>query len=164
MIEHQVSYGNEQTLKGTTFKIMVAGLPKAVTDLDQAVRQLRYISARREIKAMLKVNPIKREEMFRDFWKSRDPSKNTQENELMEEYYRRIQNADELFGTFRDGWETDRGEVYVRFGPPNEIERHPFDINSKPFEIWYYYERKQRFIFVDEMGYGEYRRVSALWQ
>ncbi|MDP8207403.1 MAG: GWxTD domain-containing protein [Candidatus Electryonea clarkiae] len=164
VIEHQVSYDGKKVLKGTFFTIQAAGIPSAVQDLAEAVRQLRYITPRREIKVILESNPMKMEQMFKDFWKKRDPTSETQVNELMEEYYGRIVTTNMLFGTFREGWETDRGEVYVRFGPPSEIERHPFEVNSKPYEIWYYYEIKQQFIFVDDMGYGEYRRANSLWQ
>ena len=82
----------------------------------------------------------------------------------MQEYYSRVERANILFGTFRNGWETDRGEVYIRFGPPSEVERHPFEINQQPYEIWYYYDIQRQFIFVDEMGYGEYRLVTNLWK
>jgi hypothetical protein len=48
------------------------------------------------------------------------------------------------------------GMVYITFGPADEIERHPFDTNAKPYQIWYYYNEKLRFLFVDYNGYGEY--------
>jgi GWxTD domain-containing protein len=102
--------------------------------------------------------------MFNEFWRERDPSPDTRENELMQEYYSRVARANQLFGSFRQGWETDRGEVYIRFGPPDEVERHPYEVGQRPYEIWYYYDIQRRFIFVDEMGYGEYRLVTNLWR
>ncbi len=164
VIELQVKSDLGQVLKGTSFRIQMAGMPSSINDLGEAIRQLRYIGTTKQIKEIVNANPLKQGDLFRDFWKQRDPTPETQVNELMEEYYLRIVQANEMFGTFREGWETDRGEVYVRFGPPSEIERHPFDINSRPYEIWYYYELKLEYIFVDEMGYGEYRRVNSLWQ
>ncbi len=162
--EMQVSGNGYTALKGTSFRIHLSGLPGSVPDLDTAIRQLRYIAKTSELKKMTKALPGEKEELFKKFWKERDPSPDTPENELMQEYYGRIERANMLFGTFRNGWETDRGEVYVRFGPPSEVERHPFEINQQPYEIWYYYDLQRQFVFVDEMGYGEYRLVSNLWQ
>ncbi|MFH0884013.1 MAG: GWxTD domain-containing protein [bacterium] len=162
--EMQVSGNGYTALKGTTFRIHLSGLPGSVQDLDTAVRQLRYIAKTSEMKKIVKAPPGEKEELFKQFWKERDPSPGTPENELMLEYYSRIERANILFGTFRNGWETDRGEVYIRFGPPSEVERHPFEINQQPYEIWYYYDLQRQFIFVDEMGYGEYRLVSNLWK
>ena len=94
---------------------------------------------------------------WNEFWKARDRSPNTTENEIKTEYYRRLRYADVNYGVFgRDGWKSDFGMVYITYGPPSEIERHPFDRDSKPYQVWYYYERKLRFLFVDHNGYGEY--------
>lgn len=162
--EMQVSGNGYTALKGTTFRIHLSGLPGSVPDLETAIRQLRYIAKTSEMKKIMKAPPGEKEVLFKQFWKDRDPSPGTPENELMQEYYSRVERANVLFGTFRNGWETDRGEVYIRFGPPSEVERHPFEINQQPYEIWYYYDIQRQFIFVDEMGYGEYRLVSNLWK
>jgi len=164
VFEMQVSANGRTALKGTSFRIQLAGVPGTVQDLDLAIRQLRYITKNSQLKRLSKAEGKEREELFQQFWKERDPTPETDENELMEEYYGRIARANDLFGTFRDGWETDMGEVYVRFGPPSEVERHPFETDERPYEIWYYYNLQRRFIFVDEMGYGEYRLVTNLWR
>ncbi|CUS97606.1 GWxTD domain-containing protein [Candidatus Kryptonium thompsonii] len=81
----------------------------------------------------------------------------------MEEYYSRVKYANEHFGHYLEGWKTDMGMVYIIFGPPSSVDRHPFDINAKPYEIWYYYEINRRFIFLDETGFGDYRLITPLW-
>lgn len=164
VFEMQISSGDKTALKGTNFRIQMSGLPGAVPDLPTAIRQLRYIAKSSTIKRIQNAPPKEQEQMFKDFWTQRDPSPDTEENELLQEYYYRIDRANTLFGSFRDGWETDRGEVFIRFGPPDEVERHPYEFDTRPYEIWYYYDTQRRFIFVDEMGYGEYRLVSDLWQ
>ncbi len=122
-----------------------------------AVDQLRYIASKEQRDALLKASEEQHLKLWQDFWKSVDPSPATPENELRDEYYKRIRYADLNFGIFgRDGWKTDMGMVYITYGPPDEIDRHPFDIDRKPFQIWYYYNEKLRFIFVDYSGYGEY--------
>ncbi|HEX9615291.1 MAG TPA: GWxTD domain-containing protein, partial [Bacteroidota bacterium] len=84
----------------------------------------------------------------------------------MEEYYHRVEYANKNFGHYMDGWKTDRGMIYIRFGSPDNVERHPFDMNTKPYEIWYYYELERQFVFVDETGFGDYRLrypTTDLW-
>lgn len=162
--ELQVSSGENTTLKAAHFRVHISGLPGSVSDINTAIRQLRYIARTSHLKKMQKAPQEQQEQMFRQFWKEKDPTPDTAENELMQEYYGRIERANVMFGSFREGWETDRGEVYIRFGPPSEVERHPYEIDSKPYEIWYYYEIQRRFVFVDELGYGEYRLVTNLWR
>ncbi len=126
-------------------------------DYKTAVDQLRYIASSKQRDALLKTSEEQRLELWQDFWKSVDPSPGTPQNELRDEYYKRIRYADLNFGIFgRDGWKTDMGMVYITYGPPSEIDRHPFDIDRKPYQIWYYYEQKLRFFFVDYNGYGDY--------
>jgi GWxTD domain-containing protein len=60
------------------------------------------------------------------FWLRRDPTPDTIENEYKEEHYRRIQYANDHFASSIPGWKTDRGRIYIEFGPPDEIEAHPF--------------------------------------
>jgi len=54
------------------------------------------------------------------------------------------------------------GMIYILFGPPNSVDRHPFDIDSKPYEVWYYYQKDRQFMFVDETGFGDYRLMNPL--
>ncbi len=126
-------------------------------DYKTAVDQLRYIASNEQRKELLKAPEEQHLELWQDFWKSLDPSPGTPENELRDEYYGRIRYTDLNFGIFgRDGWKTDMGMVYITYGPPDDIDRHPFDIDRKPYQIWYYYEEKLRFFFVDYNGYGDY--------
>ena len=84
----------------------------------------------------------------------------------MEEYYARVAYANKHFSHLGDGWKTDMGMVFVLYGAPENIERHPFDANDKPYEIWYYYNLGRQFIFVDHSGFGDYRLTyptTDLW-
>jgi GWxTD domain-containing protein len=102
--------------------------------------------------------------LFREFWDRRDPSPGTRRNERMEEYYYRVAFANERYGRLRDqGWSTDRGEVFIRFGEPDFVESHPFEYDSRPYEVWYYNRVGRRFIFVDDTGGGDYRLLVPIW-
>ncbi|MCX6614135.1 MAG: GWxTD domain-containing protein, partial [Acidobacteria bacterium] len=67
-----------------------------------------------------------REKFIAEFWAKRDPSPATPDkNEFKDEHYRRIGYANQKFATKIEGWKTDRGRVYITYGPPDEIEMHP---------------------------------------
>ncbi|MEZ5399370.1 MAG: GWxTD domain-containing protein [Bryobacteraceae bacterium] len=116
-----------------------------------------------------------REQFVESFWLRRDPTPDSQENEYKEEHYRRIAYANERFASGIPGWKTDRGRIYITFGPPDENESHPSGgtyerpieegggtTSTYPFEKWRY-----RWIegigsdiiieFVDPTMTGEYR-------
>lgn len=126
-------------------------------DWEEAVDMLVHIATNDELKA-LRATPLeKRAEAFAAFWRSKDPSPGTDDNEWEGEYYRRVRYADLHFTTaFRRGWRTDYGAVYVKYGEPDEIERHPFERGSKPYQLWFYYAQRRRFLFIDVNGNGEY--------
>lgn len=125
---------------------------------EEAVDMLVHIATHDDLKALRAAPLEKRAEAFAAFWRSKDPSAGTGENEWQEEYYRRIRHADLHFTTaFMRGWRTDFGTVYVKYGEPDEIERYPFERGSKPYQIWAYYAQRRRFLFVDANGNGEYQ-------
>ncbi|RPH96089.1 GWxTD domain-containing protein [candidate division KSB1 bacterium] len=145
------------------FHIRIPGVPLSVTDFDTAIRQMKYIATGEENRALRQADPRDRERVFKEFWKKRDPSPDTDENELMEEYFRRVEYANEKFATHREGWDTDRGRIYLVYGEPTDIERHPFEPDSRPYEIWYYTQIARRFVFVDYTGFGDYTLVGPEW-
>ena len=150
-----------------TFNIRATDLPVAIVDLDKAIDQLIYIARESELEYVRSATTEdEKRKRFLEFWSKRDPDPQTQRNELLEEYYGRVQHANLNFTHFLEGWRTDMGMVFIRFGTPENIERHPFDVSSKPYEIWYYYQLNRQFIFVDESGFGDYRLrypTTDLW-
>jgi GWxTD domain-containing protein len=116
-----------------------------------------------------------REQFIEGFWLRRDPTPDTIENEFKEEHYRRIAYANERYASGIPGWKSDRGRIYITYGPPDEIDSHPSggsyqrpmeegggETSTYPFETWRY-----RYIegigndinieFVDPTMSGEYR-------
>ena len=116
-----------------------------------------------------------REQFIEQFWLRRDPTPDSVENEFKEEHYRRIAYTNENFASGIPGWKTDRGRIYITYGPPDERETHPSggsyerppeegggSTSTFPFENWRY-----RYIedigsdiiieFVDPTMSGEYR-------
>jgi GWxTD domain-containing protein len=145
------------------FSVRWKGMPLSITDLDLAIEQLMYITDRKDIDEMRQASPEKKRELFQRYWKSKDPTPQTERNEIMEEYYARVAYANAHFSYYLEGWKTDMGMIYILFGAPSNIERHPFEMNTKPYEIWSYYEQNREFIFVDVSGFGEYKLQNMDW-
>ncbi|MBC7924913.1 MAG: GWxTD domain-containing protein [Bryobacteraceae bacterium] len=116
-----------------------------------------------------------KQQFIEQFWLRRDPTPDSAENEYKEEHYRRIAYSNERYASGIPGWKTDRGRIYITFGPPAEIESHPSGgsyqrpieegggtTSTYPFEKWRY-----RYLegmgndinieFVDPTMTGEYR-------
>jgi GWxTD domain-containing protein len=137
---------------------------------------VRYIISNEERKAFVELNTDEERESFiENFWIRRDPTPDSMENEFREEHYRRIAYANERFASGIPGWKTDRGRIYIAYGPADEVESHPSGgsyqrpfnegggtTSTYPFEIWRY-----RWLegigsdilleFVDPTMSGEYR-------
>jgi GWxTD domain-containing protein len=147
------------------FIVRWRGIPLAVKDLDRAIDQLQYIANAGEIERMKEESSEEeKRRLFMEFWKKRDPNPNTPRNEKMEEHYSRVEYANKHFGHYFEGWRTDMGMVFIIFGAPNNVDRHPFDIDAKPYEVWSYYDLNHQFVFVDETGFGDYRLVTPIWE
>jgi len=138
-------------------------------------QEVVYIITDEERKAFMALKTDEEREQFvEQFWLRRDPTPDTEENEYKEEIYRRIAYANEHFASGIPGWKTDRGRIYIEYGPPDEIESHPSGgtyerpyeegggtTSTYPFEKWRY-----RYIegvgsnveleFVDTTMTGEY--------
>ncbi|HEX9751216.1 MAG TPA: GWxTD domain-containing protein [candidate division Zixibacteria bacterium] len=103
------------------------------------------------------------------FWRERDPSPDTPINEYRDEHMRRMNYANDQFSIgFRersDGWRTDRGRVYIVYGPPTEIKRYPFTPDFPAAIHWVYdnipNQGSADFLFLDEAGFGDYRLVHS---
>jgi len=146
-----------------TFFSRWVGLPATVNNIDGAIEQLVYIANPSEMDYMENgKDEEEKSKRFLEFWKSKDPSPGNVENEVFQEYFGRVNFANEQFSHYREGWATDRGMVFIILGPPNNIDRHPYDIDSKPYEIWQYYEINRNFTFLDETGFGDYRLITPL--
>jgi GWxTD domain-containing protein len=84
-----------------------------------------YIITDEERKAFKRLSTDdEREQFIEQFWLRRDPTPDTEENEFKEEHYRRIAYANERFASGIPGWKTDRGRIYIVYGPPDEIDDH----------------------------------------
>lgn len=156
--------GNQIAMATKPFFSRWVGLPASVEDIDEAIAQILYIASSSDIEYMeageTETEKIKR---FLQFWKSKDPSPGNEENQVFEEYFRRVSFANDNFSSYIKGWRTDRGMVFIILGPPNNIDRHPFEYDSKPYEVWQYYDLNKSFVFIDRTGFGDYRLNTPMY-
>jgi GWxTD domain-containing protein len=163
-IDALTPWGSASTLSSMDYKW--SNLRVSLDKIEDAIDQLQYIATDSDMKK-IRAGKTKAEKQrrFIEFWKSKDPSPNTVRNEVMDEYYRRIEYANKNYSTkYTAGWRTDMGMVYIIFGLPDNVERHPYEMDSKPYEIWDYYDLNRQFIFVDESGFGDYRLITPIWE
>ena len=123
---------------------------------------LQYIENENIFDKMLDADEDDYKDELNEYWKKYDPTPNTKYNELMEEYYSRIDYAASKFRnlTKRNGISTDRGKVYIKYGQPDKIERSS-DEYGYVVETWIYGNNKQKFVFVDKDGTGNFILVEG---
>jgi GWxTD domain-containing protein len=123
--------------------------------------KVRYIITKEERKIFLELPDEEKENFRKEFWKRRDLNPDTDENEFKTEYFKRLERADELFmGEGKPGWLTDRGRIYILFGPPSDRMTYP--MGTGPYgrcqETWLY--GNFPVIFIDNFCSGTYRLVT----
>ncbi len=158
-----VTSGNQTVKSRKRFNIHWGNLALQEDNIDIAVEQLGLIAQRKDISAIKNAQGKEKQRLFEEFWQERDPTPDTPVNELKQEFFRRVDFANRTFSevyTGRVGWRTDRGQVYIKNGPPDQVERQPTEIGMPTAEIWYYAKLNKRYIFTDRRGSGEFRLVK----
>jgi GWxTD domain-containing protein len=111
-----------------------------------------YIISDEERKAFKQLsNDEERDQFIEAFWQRRNPNPDSEDNEYKEDHYRRIEYANEHFAAGIPGWKTDRGRIYIMYGPADEVDSHPSggtyerpmeegggETSTYPFEDWRY--------------------------
>jgi GWxTD domain-containing protein len=116
-------------------------------------------------------NDRDRDVFIETFWKMRDPTSGTPENEYKDEHFRRFDYANKYFGrsTTREGWRTDMGMIYIILGEPVSKDRFPATKDIYPCEVWYYYGDRSKglpphfgLVFFQRGGAGEYKLYNPV--
>jgi len=120
---------------------------------------IELIATQKELSDYSRLSPEGKKEFLRRFWKKRDPNPETPENEALEEHVKRYRYADAMFREQnKPGRETDRGRMYIKYGPPDEIEKKVLESGSNDVLIWRY-NNGQELIFSDRLGVGRFELV-----
>jgi len=124
------------------------------------VDELLWIATEDQIRKLKTARPAERESLWRAFWVKKDQTPTTSENETESEYFDRIAYCRDHFGHGDKGYRSDRAMVYVKLGPPDNVEAGAFEIDSQPYETWSYYSLNRSFTFHDVNGFGEYKLMD----
>ncbi len=133
-------------------------MPVSLLNIDVAIEMMRFIVDRDQLRNLRSGSTSEKERKFREFWSERDPTPDTEYNELMTEYYSRIDQAYQRFTTPQQpGFDTDQGKALILYGEPNRINRELLT-NRPTREIWEYPRRT--LVFEATTGFGDFRLVE----
>lgn len=134
--------------------------------------EVGYIIAPIEREVFLKLQTDRERDIFIEaFWKQRDPTPGTPENEFKTEHYRRIDYANRYLGRDapRPGWRTDRGRIYIILGEPLDTQRFEGKSSTYDAEVWFYQDKTDiglpagfNIVFFRQGGHGEYKLYSPI--
>jgi len=136
-------------------------------ELDLNVRHARVIANGREASQIGQLQTDDdRRRFLTTFWTARDTDGIAGINDARRMFYERLPLVNERFSELgTPGYETDRGRVYLKYGPPTEVDRHPFDTGLHPYEIWNYDsipgEGRAIFVFVDRFESNRFELVHS---
>jgi GWxTD domain-containing protein len=135
----------------------------AIANMDETIDLLRYFGADRALAAIRAADPRDRVDLWRRFWTNTDPDLSTPEHEALELYFARVQEANARFAEpGRPGWRTDRGEVFITIGPPDDVYDSSSDLQDGGYRFiqWLYTADQLLLDFQDESGFGEFRLTT----
>jgi GWxTD domain-containing protein len=135
-----------------------------ITNYEEMVSLLRYFERQEAVAKLRDAPPPERPRRWEEFWRETDPVPITPENEALEEYFRRVQQANVRYaeeGT--PGWLTDRGEVFITLGDPDDVldQSSGLDRSGRRIVRWAYNSLRLVLLFEDDTGFGRFRLTPA---
>ncbi len=168
--ESAVSDKPFQLLSGT-FEIMPGRAAEEFTkeDVEHLDNVLRWVLSTDQKRLMESLSLEGKMRFYEDFWRQNDPDPSTRLNEFKVELFRRFEYVNQHYSISMirkdDGWNTDRGRIYIIHGEPDEIENYPSTPDSEPFQKWNYFslgtQGARFFIFEDQTGFGDFRLAHS---
>lgn len=157
-----IHIGTDSVKVTKSFRTVWPDMPRSLRNVDIALDALRFITRKDQLDS-LRDGPFEiRLNNLEAFWKEKDKTPGTAFNEVMAEYYRRVDHAMKSFSTLKesDGSKNDRGRIYILHGPPTKTERN-LNASTGYQEVWTYEGLKKKFVFADETKSGSYVLVST---
>jgi len=147
--------------------IMVQRGISEMMDLEQELKFVEYYMNTNDKSILDKLTDDGKREYLLNWWEKMDPDSSTKTNEFRQEIVKRWHYANQYYDESSSdeplGWRSDRGRVYIQYGPPDNIERSPITMGTNPYEIWEYYSLQGGivFIFADTRGIGEFKLMHS---
>lgn len=135
-----------------------------ITNFDEMLSLLRYFSEQEWVDSLRRAPRERRPELWRDFWRATDPVPMTPENEALDDYFHRVQQANSRFqDEDGPGWLTDRGEVLISLGEPDEMLdlANGLDRSGQRVLRWTYNSERLVLYFQDQSGFSRYLLTPA---
>jgi len=157
-----VKQGSQQTSVKKTIRMVWPEMPFSLRNVEFALDALRYITTKQQLDSLKLGSFNTQRDNLEAFWKAKDPTPETSYNELMVQYFQRVDHAMKEFGLLRepDGSKSDRGRIYILYGQPTRVDR-TLSATAGFQEIWLYENLNKRFVFLDESKSGNYVLVST---
>jgi len=131
-------------------------------DINEVVAVMNYILPIEETKIISKLDSNEKEKYIDAYWASKNPIPESAENPILLEFNKRVEYVNEHFSILGDGWRTDRGRIFIKYGPPNSVENKVNDREGYRLQIWNYPNGKQ-FIFIDRSLFGDYSLYREIY-
>ena len=130
------------------------GKPISLLDPEQAIKFIEIIESKEVVSNIFSSGGDDDENLY-NYWNKQDPTPETKFNELMNEFYTRVDYCEMNYKSLagNGGAKSDRGKTYIKFGPPDSIDRDTNN-NDKVVESWIYKKSQRKFVFVDKEGTG----------
>lgn len=134
-----------------------------VEKLNEEFESAQYLSTKEEKEVFKTLDVQGKQSFLIEFWKKRDASTGTPQNEFRDNYLKLVNTANKEFSGFKKGYKTDRGRILLMYGVPDEIERFPLNMEHKEHLIWKFFSIQGGiiFVFVDKQGFGDLELVHS---
>jgi GWxTD domain-containing protein len=150
---------NSVTLNANEFAGMTSD------ELAAEFREGQYLATPEEMKRFKQMTTQEaKRDFLAKFWLDVEKGQDGRRSIDRTVYLHRVTIANQRYrGMGKEGWQTDRGRVYLLYGEPDEVERFPNSEDSKPYEVWHYYQIESgvEFDFIDRNGFGNYTLVNS---
>ena len=135
--------------------------PLSLKDPEAAIKLLEIIEPKEKVSDLLSKSGSYLN-ILSDYWAPKDPTPDTKYNELMNEFYTRVDFCDKNFRTIagNGGAKSDRGNIYIKYGAPDSIERAT-NTADKVVESWFYKKFERKFVFIDREGIGNFQLADG---
>ena len=161
VLEVELVEGKSRWRVDRSFDVEESGPPPG-QEYSRMLEPLSYIARSEEIEYLRSLPPERQGEGWEEFWTRRDPTPDTPRNEALIEFIRRVHHAERQFQGYGPGWRSDMGRIYIRYGPPDQIETRPASSERPQLEVWHYQNPFRTFVFGDREGFGRYTLLSPV--
>jgi GWxTD domain-containing protein len=151
--------GENQT---ASFRYGAKGKKYWTDDVDEVVGVLQYILPYSEYKKLKNMDESFQWDNIHEYWKEKDPTPKTDENELISQLNNRVRYVNKNFSILMQGWRSDRGRIYIIYGPPHYVDESYQDQMGYTYQKWVYSSGKQ-FIFIDRSLSGDYSLYREIY-